>query len=318
MSYKGHIRLVSNANYLSRLIMTAEQLDQINPAVGCPRCHGEVTGAMQFCRSCGFRLFEGNMPAPNYAAAAVTSNPNWTTAKQRKSGPHWLVWVVVALIVSSVIGGGILSSGVKNIRGTITGKRSKPASYFGIDKTTSDGGGAMINSIETPDGAADKAGLLGGDVITAIDGMPIRSSDEFTALMSKMPSGRTLEITYQRDGATKTTKLITMAEAELNSLNDAFNDRPHGYFGVSDYDRIQVPGQNTYGVRVGSVRTNRPAYVAGLRDGDIVTAFDGLPIRTADEFEARINRSKPESVVKLTVIRGTEQKEIPVTVGVDD
>lgn len=295
--------------------MTAEQLDQTTPAVGCPRCHSEVTGGMQFCRSCGYRLFEGNAPAPNYAA--VAQNPNWTVAKQRRSGPHWLVWVVVALIVSSVIGGGILSSGVKNIRGTIAGKKSKPASYLGIDKTSSDGGGAMINAIETPEGAADKAGLLGGDVITAIDGMPIHSSDEFTALMSKMQSGRTIEITYLRDGATKTTKLVTMAEAEVDSANDAFNDRPHGFFGVEDFDRVAVPGQSIYGVRIGSVRKNRPAYVAGLRDGDIVTQFDGLPMRTADEFVQRVNRAKPDSVVKLVVFRGTEQKEIPVTVGED-
>lgn len=298
--------------------MTAQQDNNPALAVGCPRCHSEVVGGTQFCRSCGFRLFEAGAMAPNYAAAGMAPNNNWTAAKVKKSGPHWLIWVVVGLIIASVVGGGILSSGVRNIRSTIAGKKSKPSSYLGIDETTSAYGGAMIDAIETPDGAADKAGLIGGDVITSLDGVPIRSSDDFTALMSKMPAGKTVDVVYVRDGVTKTTKLTTMSEDQIDQLTEAFNGRKHGFFGVEGFDRVEVSGQSIYGVRVNEVRRNRPAYISGLREGDIVTEFDGIPIRTADEFVARVNRAIPDSVVKLVVFRGTEKKEIRVTVGLDD
>jgi S1-C subfamily serine protease len=296
--------------------MNAEQKIGVTPAVGCPRCHSEVVGGTQFCRSCGFRLFESGVPAPNFAAANMPAAGQWTTAKPRRSGPHWLVWVVVALIMASVVGGGILSSGVRNLRSSITGRKPKPRSYLGIDETSSAGGGAMINAIDTPDGAADKAGLVGGDIITAVNGAPIKSSDDYSTIMSQIPSGATIDVAFVRDGVAKTTKLTTMAKAEMDSLMSAFNDQKQGYLGVDDYERVQVPGQDIYGVKVDDVSTNRPAYISGLRDGDIVLEMDGIPIRTADEFVQRIHRAKPESVVKFVIMRGAERKEIPVTIGV--
>jgi S1-C subfamily serine protease len=66
------------------------------------------------------------------------------------------------------------------------------------------------------------------------------------------------------------------------------------------------------------VARNRPGYIAGLRDGDIVIEFDGIPIRTSRELVSRIERTLPDSIVKIVVMRGSERLEIPVKIGVDD
>jgi S1-C subfamily serine protease len=284
-------------------------------AVGCPRCHSEVSPGMQFCRSCGFRLFDGG-PAPlNYAAQ---QNMTWT-AQKRRSGPHWLIWVVVALIASSAIGGGLITRSVRSLKNVTITHPGPPRSYVGVDVDTVDGA-AFVTDVKTPGGPADKAGLLGGDVLTLVDGMAVRSEDDVTTIMAKTPIGKTIDVAYLRDGVAKTTKLTTMSEEEIDRLDEAFDDQTHGFFGVEtgDWKRVQVPGQTIYGVLLGTVKHNRPAYVSGLRDGDIVIEIDGIPIRTTGELNMRINRSKPDSVVKVVVMRGADRIEIPVTVGIDD
>lgn len=276
--------------------------DYAPDASGCPRCHSSVAPGMQFCRTCGFRLFDGGPPMSSYAAAQMQQNPSYGS-KARRSGPHWLIWVIIALIVSSAIGGGFLI------------REKRPTSYIGVDEMESAEGGAMIGTVSPPGSAADKAGLIGGDVITALNGQPIRSSREFTNFLSKLPVGTIVEVAYIRDGVAKSTKLTTISRDELNELNDEFDDQPQGKFGVSRYKRVPVPGQNIYGVRVGNVEKNDPAYIAGMRDDDVVIQMDDIPIRTSDELESRIHRAKPDSVVKVIVMRGPVQMEIPVKVG---
>ncbi|MEO6391339.1 MAG: PDZ domain-containing protein [Pyrinomonadaceae bacterium] len=271
-------------------------------AGGCPRCHNAVTPGMQFCRSCGFRLFDGGPPMPSYASAQMTQSPSYGS-KARRSGPHWLIWVIIALIVSSAIGGGFLF------------RPKRPTSYVGVDNMRTADGGAMIGDVSPPGSSADKAGLIGGDVITALNGQPIRSSREFTNFLSKLPVGTEVEVAYVRDGIAKTTKLTTISRDDLSNLNNAFAALPQGKFGVGDNERVQVPGQSIYGVKIDDVEKNAPAYIAGLRDDDIVIQMDDIPIRTGDEFESRIHRAKPDSVVKVIVMRGPAQMEIPVKVG---
>ena len=63
--------------------------------------------------------------------------------------------------------------------------------------------GVVVNAVTVPNGPADKAGLIGGDVILKIDGQPVQSEDQMDDLMKKTPVGKTIEIEYLRDGETK-------------------------------------------------------------------------------------------------------------------
>jgi putative serine protease PepD len=55
--------------------------------------------------------------------------------------------------------------------------------------------------------------------------------------------------------------------------------------------------------------------LAGVKEGDVVIEFDGVPIRTTDEFLMRVRRALPYSTVKVVVMRGEEKLEIPVKIG---
>ena len=52
----------------------------------------------------------------------------------------------------------------------------------------------------TEDSAADKAGLQKGDIITAIDGDEVTTTEELNAKKNKHSAGDEVELTISRDG----------------------------------------------------------------------------------------------------------------------
>jgi hypothetical protein len=230
--------------------------------------------------------------------------------------PRWMVWVIIPIMIASMTGG--FMSNLRSRRNARSGASANlQNSFFGAHYKTSDGG-AFIEDITPPGSAADKAELFGGDVIKTFDGKPIRSESDLNNLLMETPVGKTVEVVFIRDGETKTTKLTTVSEKENDRLREAFDDRPEGkgFLGVSDdMTRVQISGTNIYGVRLDEVYKNRPAYIAGLRDGDIIIQFGEAPIRTAGELNDRIDRALPDSTVKIVVMRGSERLEIPVKMG---
>ncbi|TAL44587.1 MAG: PDZ domain-containing protein [Salinibacterium sp.] len=66
--------------------------------------------------------------------------------------------------------------------------------------------GASIVEIASG-GAADRAGLKVGDVITKLNGIPITGKTDITAQVRSLPAGATVTITYVRGGSATTTKV---------------------------------------------------------------------------------------------------------------
>lgn len=319
----------------------------------CPNCRARMPREMRFCRACGFRLGEGlaeyvdtallatgkgkvatadayapfndsfippaggsvARPAPDISGMPV-GMAGVGKVKRRKRA-HWMVWVILVGVIGSVTGGTILTPLALKAKRTIVTERLSSTSKVGVSSFKSDNG-AMINAVTPPGAPADKAGLVGGDVIISFDGKKVTSEREMVSYISSTPVGRTVEVKFIRDGETRTTQLTTVSEAELNTLSDQFSNRPEGkgYLGIgNDLDRVQVPSLNIWGIRLGKIRTSRPADIAGLRNGDIVIEIDGTPIRTRRELETRIERAIPYSTITVIVIRGADRVEIPVKVG---
>ena len=90
-----------------------------------------------------------------------------------------------------------------------------------------------------------------------------------------------------------------------------------GYFGFESHrtTKIADPQTKTYGVRLDWVEPNGPSELFGLQKGDIITAWDDVPIRTGDELLSRVRRAVPKSSVVITIIRDGQTKKIPVTMG---
>ncbi len=76
--------------------------------------------------------------------------------------------------------------------------------------------GAQIQEI-TDGSAAGAAGLKSGDVITKIDDTVITGSDSLVATIRSYRPGDEVEVTYERDGAMKTTALTLDSDAEATN-----------------------------------------------------------------------------------------------------
>jgi serine protease Do len=71
---------------------------------------------------------------------------------------------------------------------------------------------------------------------------------------------------------------------------------------------------NPQGVLVTAVQRGGPAQKAGMRPGDVVTAFAGKPIQSAADFARAVGSSKPGATVEAKVMREGKPEELKVTV----
>ena len=69
------------------------------------------------------------------------------------------------------------------------------------------------------------------------------------------------------------------------------------------------------GAAITGVDQDGPACRAGLKSGDIVTAFNGKAVSGAEQFASMIHSTAPGSTVAMTVIRDGQNKEVKVTLG---
>jgi len=286
--------------------------------ITCSNCHSRMPSDLRFCRNCGFRLPQsmaaygvGQYPASD-ELPTVAALPKTPKKKRRLSG---MSWVFVALLVFFV-GAAAFTAIIAPMRksGNV-GFIPTPVvkSYLGVDEFNNSDDGVIFESVSAPGGPADKAGLVGGDVIVSFDGQQIHDEDQINDLMTKTPVGKTVDVEYLRDGEKKTAKLTTISLDESRRLSREFERRPEGraQFGYEDGDAktVKVPGMNIHGVRLGTILRNRPADIAGVKNGDIVIEFDGIPIRTDQEFLMRVRRALPYTTVKLVVMRPKAQAE---------
>jgi regulator of sigma E protease len=81
---------------------------------------------------------------------------------------------------------------------------------------------------------AEKAGLHPGDLITAIDGVPMKDGDQLVHTIYANP-GKTIKVTYQRNGASTTIPIMTKV------VKDA-KGKPQGRLGFSPMPAMRPAG----------------------------------------------------------------------------
>jgi putative serine protease PepD len=76
-----------------------------------------------------------------------------------------------------------------------------------------------------------------------------------------------------------------------------------------------VGRESARGVELGSVEAGGPAARAGLRDGDLVTRIDRLPVSTGEALIVAIRTHRPGEKVTLSYSRGSSRGRAVVTLG---
>jgi serine protease Do len=72
---------------------------------------------------------------------------------------------------------------------------------------------------------------------------------------------------------------------------------------------------NVRGALVSSVQAGSPAERAGIRRGDVITAFNGAPVSDSNSLRNQVARTQPGTEVALTIARDNLSREVRVTLG---
>ncbi len=107
---------------------------------------------------------------------------------------------------SSGVGFAIASNMVAHIADKILAGQPIKHPYVGIELNGNSTGGAQVTVVEAGS-PAESAGLQQGDLVTAINGKTISSTEQFIATVDTFTPGQTITLTVKRGGSTTQLKL---------------------------------------------------------------------------------------------------------------
>ena len=163
--------------------------------------------------------------------------------------------------------------------------------------------------IVDPNSPAYEGGLRTGDVITSIDGEPVRTIEELQGLVAKPPDSL-VRLTYLRPYATRF-QLGTLLWFESNhaQLLPRQDTRPRPGVDRSELSPTGLLPANTF---VRSVDPDSPAARAGLLPGDLVLEVDGQPVTRWESVANILDRAQERPVELLVQSVGGEPRELRV------
>lgn len=182
--------------------------------------------------------------------------------------------------------------------------------------------GVLVFSV-SPSGAAGtaKPALSDNDVITQLDGKPVKNVDEFVKLteelMAKSVPANVL-VAFTREGEA----LVTVATLGTKETEDRGLEARKPSLGLSA--QVLSPeiakalgAEGRTGFRVTRVNKGSSAEKAGIKVGDLLLSIDGIPLEAsqpedADELNELIRQYEIGSTVKVAILRGKVKQVLQV------
>ncbi|MBO9532734.1 MAG: trypsin-like peptidase domain-containing protein [Solirubrobacteraceae bacterium] len=112
------------------------------------------------------------------------------------------------------IGFAIPSNTVRAVIPKLAAGQTVKHAYLGVSLTNGNNPGAEVADV-TAGGPSDKGGLRSGDVVKAIDGTKVETSDELISTIAQMAPGQTVELSVERGGSDEKVK-VTLGERPNN------------------------------------------------------------------------------------------------------
>ncbi len=160
--------------------------------------------------------------------------------------------------------------------------------------------GAIISSID-PSSPAEKAGIKPRDVVVAFNGRAVRNSADLRNKIGMVPIGESIELGLLRDGRPLTAKAQIAKPLEVPSISEETVPQLAGASVANIKPGSPLHGK-VEGVLVTKVEANSPAWLHGIRPGDIIIGVNRRKVRSVQEFLAALKTG--ESVIMLSLLRG--------------
>jgi serine protease Do len=172
--------------------------------------------------------------------------------------------------------------------------------------------GVVIMNVE-PGSPAEKAGLKGGDVITSVNGAPVKTGNDLVNPIAQAPIGSKVKLSYVRDRAQKEATTVVedrtrVFPTQAGRLSDQQGESAPAEFGLrvdsltpERAARVGMEGQR--GVLVTDVDPASFADDLGFGRGDVITEINREPISSVDDYKRAVAKLKPGNNVVFKVLR---------------
>ena len=158
--------------------------------------------------------------------------------------------------------------------------------------------GALVSRV-TPKSAAEKAGILAGDVIIAINDQKITGASSLRNNIGLKRAGDNVRVEFFRDQQRKTVTAkiggsapgkLTASATEIPLLKGATLkelSKKHAYQGL------------TSGLLITDIQANSPAAEFGLMEGDIILAVNKIKLTTLSDLKKATSLSRNQLLIHL-------------------
>ena len=182
--------------------------------------------------------------------------------------------------------------------------------------------GALVAEPQ-PDGPAVKAGIQSGDVITAVNGQPVKDARDLAKRIGGLPPGANVKLGVISKGTEKTVYVALgelpreqrQAKATTEDRDSSGTDVPR--LGLSLAPASKVAGAGTEGVVVTQVDPDGPAAAQGFRTGDVILDVAGKRVTSPEEVRKAFAdaRSGGKRTILLRVKSGDNTRFFAVPLG---
>ncbi len=197
--------------------------------------------------------------------------------------------VMDQLIKYKVVKRGRLGIGIGNMTPEL-------AQSFGLSDDTR---GALVSEV-LEGSPADKAGIKAADVITAINGNPIKSANELRNTIRLMRVGDKVELSLLRDGKPRRVTALVGAE-DATTASNADGSKETGVTDLNPGLEGAELADSDGGVVVRSVAPGSPAAQQRLRANDVIIAVGRTHVANLAQLKKAIEKT---NAFALTIHRG--------------
>ena len=174
--------------------------------------------------------------------------------------------------------------------------------------------GALVQTVR-PGLPGEKAGVKRGDVIVAVDGKAVGSSDEVVRIVSAKTPGSTVKLTLNRAGE-EVTVTATLADRgehlaaarSPQEKDDPGEDPRERALGMTVenltpalVNRLNLP-PDTRGVVVTSVSRMSEAFEKQIGEGDVITEVNRTQVASVAEYRREIRKVKEGGLVVFYIV----------------
>ena len=172
--------------------------------------------------------------------------------------------------------------------------------------------GVVIMGVE-PGSPAEKAGLKGGDVITSIDGKPVKNGNDLVNPIALATIGSKVKVTYVRDRAQKETSVVVEDRTKVfpdraGRAGDQPGESVPAEFGlrVEEFTPARASRAGiefTKGVLVTGVEPASFGEDLGFAAGDLITEINHEAVSSVTDYRKVVGKLKPGQSVVFRVLR---------------